>query len=212
MGVIYGLYCECHDEVRYVGQTCVAGNQRWSQHKSNAKTGLAHPVYNWMRKHGIDNIQFRELEIMDEEFLNCAEVEWIHALREMGFRLLNLNTGGSGQRGFTHSAKSKLKMSKSHMGMHTGEDNGNWGRPMDSSIKEKISKSKTGQPWSIARRAVEKPLRGAENGHAKITEADVLEIRQRYASGESVNSMIGQYPVGHSEMYRIVRREVWWHI
>ena len=59
-------------------------------------------------------------------------------------------------------------------------------------------------PWR--RRA-----RGSQHGSAKLSESDVLSIRDQHAGGETQVSLAAQYLVSHSPISRIVRREAWAH-
>jgi hypothetical protein len=51
---------------------------------------------------------------------------------------------------------------------------------------------------------------GERHGSAKLTETSVREIRSRHANGESVYSMLGQYPV--VDLYAVVSRRTWKHV
>lgn len=50
---------------------------------------------------------------------------------------------------------------------------------------------------------------GARNGRARLTEAQVTEIRQRLARGEYANHIARDYGVGHNTIYRIRSGETW---
>ena len=49
-------------------------------------------------------------------------------------------------------------------------------------------------------------------GSAKLTAADVLEIRRRYADGETVTALAGKFGVRHGTIGPIVHRKTWTHI
>ena len=56
-------------------------------------------------------------------------------------------------------------------------------------------------------------LRKGESVHlSKLTEKDVLEIRERAASGEKLADIAKDFPVVASGIFKIVRRETWKHI
>jgi hypothetical protein len=56
-------------------------------------------------------------------------------------------------------------------------------------------------------------LKGADNGRAKLTEEQVLEIRRSYAEGGVTQQALGdEYGIDHSVISRIVRRELWTHL
>ena len=46
---------------------------------------------------------------------------------------------------------------------------------------------------------------GERHHMAKLTDAQAAEIRARLKAGESIRALLGQYPVGRSQLYRI-----WW--
>lgn len=53
---------------------------------------------------------------------------------------------------------------------------------------------------------------GKENGHAKLTEADVLEIRELHAHGMNQCDIGKKFGVTHSAIHLIVKRKNWTHI
>lgn len=54
--------------------------------------------------------------------------------------------------------------------------------------------------------------KGDRHGMVKLTDADVLAIRARAASGESQTSIARDFPVTQSNVSLIVRRKKWTHI
>jgi hypothetical protein len=54
--------------------------------------------------------------------------------------------------------------------------------------------------------------RGEQNGGAKLTEAQVLSIRQQVAAGDSQRSVATRLGVSQGLVQMIVRRKVWTHI
>lgn len=52
-------------------------------------------------------------------------------------------------------------------------------------------------------------LAGERHGMAKLTEKNVLEIRRRYAAGESQKRLAESFGVNQPHISRIVRRENW---
>lgn len=91
--VVYGLSLD-GKTFRYVGLTRFGAEQRLSKHRYNARKGLSFPVYNWMRKHGPENVQVTVLEVCDESTLSAAECRWIEDLKNQGYNLLNVTSGG----------------------------------------------------------------------------------------------------------------------
>ena len=56
-------------------------------------------------------------------------------------------------------------------------------------------------------------VRGEQHGSAKVTEAQVREIRRRYAQGGISYRRLGaEYGVNDATTYRIVTRKLWRHV
>jgi hypothetical protein len=58
----------------------------------------------------------------------------------------------------------------------------------------------------------EKMRRGSTHGQAKLTEADVTEMRRRYVNGETVASISKDYPVWYMQVKNAVKRITWRHV
>lgn len=54
--------------------------------------------------------------------------------------------------------------------------------------------------------------RGEAHPCARLTEADVIEIRQRFASGETRTSLAKTFGVSLSTVHDIIRRNIWRHV
>lgn len=54
--------------------------------------------------------------------------------------------------------------------------------------------------------------RGSSNGWSKLTDAQVLEIRERWRRGETQTSLARRFPVCQSHISDIVNRLVWRHL
>jgi hypothetical protein len=55
--------------------------------------------------------------------------------------------------------------------------------------------------------------RGSSHGRAKLTEAQIREIRARYAHGAVTQTMLAkEYGVIQITISRIIRREIWPHV
>lgn len=54
--------------------------------------------------------------------------------------------------------------------------------------------------------------KGKKHGMAKLTDSDVLSIRERAADGESQTSIAKDFPITQSTISLIVRRKKWQHI
>jgi len=55
--------------------------------------------------------------------------------------------------------------------------------------------------------------RGENHGHSKITEAQVLEIRDKYSKGTHTQEELAtEYNISHSTISLIINRKTWTHI
>ena len=84
------------DDIRYIGVTSRSLKQRFYTHK-NASKSKELPVYNWWRKREKEGFNIF-MELIDSCVSNWEYFEkyWIRHYRQMGFKLLNVSTGGSG--------------------------------------------------------------------------------------------------------------------
>jgi hypothetical protein len=56
-------------------------------------------------------------------------------------------------------------------------------------------------------------LQGEDNGRAKLTEAQVIEIRYLFAQGEATHRRLGEkFGVSYGTIGKLIRRESWMHI
>ncbi len=56
------------------------------------------------------------------------------------------------------------------------------------------------------------PCLGVKNPHAKLTEAEVLQIRQLRKNGKSLSQLAKEFGVQHSAVRRVCNRETWRHV
>jgi hypothetical protein len=57
------------------------------------------------------------------------------------------------------------------------------------------------------------PLRGEANGHSRLTSAQVLEIRQKYGSGQHTTPALAkEFGIGTTTVGYIINRKLWAHI
>lgn len=77
----------------YIGQS-VHIKARFSAHKSEARNGNTRPLYNAIRKYGVENFSFEVIEECSKEKLNEREIYWIKKYDSFhnGY---NLTPGGS---------------------------------------------------------------------------------------------------------------------
>lgn len=58
----------------------------------------------------------------------------------------------------------------------------------------------------------ERAARGERAGKAKLTEAQVIEIRQRYIAGEKQRVLAAEYNVSVHEVWSLIRNRLWRHL
>ena len=111
-GVVYGLHTGDFD-FRYIGKTIQPLHTRIRKHRNTAKVGETTAVYQWMRKHGVDNVQVCVLDTFDADTIHLIdERERFHIAqaRALNSENLNLTAGGDGGSGYAHTPESKAKI------------------------------------------------------------------------------------------------------
>ena len=86
----------------YIGQTTkLYINNRWCEHKNNARNGERSYLYNAIRKYGENNFEFKVLlSKIPIDKLDFYEQLWIKKLNTRSPNGYNLTDGGGGTRGF----------------------------------------------------------------------------------------------------------------
>ncbi len=155
--IIYKVTNKINGKI-YVGQTVGDLKRRKSVHLSNAKAGREdNYFYNAIGKYGSDNFNWEVLEeCNDIDKLNEREEYWIKELNTISPSGYNLRYGGKNS---LYSEEHKIKMSESKQGKNHTEE------------------SKIGMRKNHAN------FNGENNPSAKLTEEDVIDIRNWYEEG-----------------------------
>jgi len=114
MGCIYTYADPTTGAIRYVGKTERSLADRMAEHRHNAKIGRRTHFYNWLRSLKEDPV-VETLEIAPQD-INKAEIYWIGHLRASGHDLVNHTSGGEGSLGLKHPSLVKEKISRSLTG------------------------------------------------------------------------------------------------
>jgi len=122
--------------------------------------------------------------------------------------------------GRRHSLETRRKLSAARRGVPKSAPHraaigaAHRGRTFTEATLAKMRAAKAGwSPPESLRTATREMNRGAGNGRAKLTEANVVEIRSRYAAGGMTLVKLGEaYGVNASMVSRIVRRTAWRHL
>lgn len=193
----------------YIGQsTCI--ERRFAQHKSpyehERKSYL--PLYQAIKKYGIENFVFEIIEECPKEKLNEREQYWIQQYKSLvhqnGYNILS---GGDNHNEENHP-RHKLT-TEDIIDIRTRYNNHERCKEVESLYKDRIghsgfSKIWKGETWtSIMPEVYTKEniefhkhntgQKGSENGRSLLTEDDVRAIRLRRKNGESLNSVYEDY-------------------
>jgi hypothetical protein len=171
-----------------------------------------------------------EVEVLfdgiDYEFAKEKEKEFIdlYKRKEDGGTLCNITKGGDGVLGLRHDEEARRKMGEPNKGKTISE----WhrkrisefhaGKKISEETKRKMSESQIGK--SIGRKASEETKlkmlasakRGENNVTSKLTESNVLKIRELNESGLSQRKIAAQFNTTKSNAGFIVNRITWKHI
>ena len=105
--------------------------------------------------------------------------------------VVGLRTGDQGQA--LHACDWPPCCNPAHLSIGTPQDN----------MDQKVARG----------RQVTVPQPGEDNGEAKLTDPEVLEIRARYATGQiTQQGLADQYGVHQTIISKIVNRKIWKHI
>lgn len=207
----------------YIGQTNNI-KRRWSRHKYEAFTkNNQKPLYRSIRKYGLENFSLIELEHHPLIDIDEAEKFWIENFQSnkklYGY---NLSIGGkplkdhtiiktrkSSMLGKTHSAESKMKMRKSHM----GEQNHFYGKTHSDESKLKMSNNENRKYLGDKNYFYHHKYQGSNSKAAKLNETIILEIRSTFNDhNTSFEELAKKYEVSPSTISRIIKRKTWTHI
>lgn len=125
--IVYQIKNLINDKV-YIGQTIQEDMRRWEEHKSASKKGKL-PLYNSMRKHGINNFEFSILDTAQSlEELNQKEKYYLDLAKTTN-KVYNLREAGANKK---HSEESKIRMAEAQKKAHERRRNnggdGGWTR------------------------------------------------------------------------------------
>lgn len=98
MGFIYKITNILNNKC-YIGQTHFTVEKRWKEHKedSHKESLRKRPLYNAIRKYGIENFIIETLEEVEDILLNEREIYWIDYYNSYGKTGYNATLGGDGQ-------------------------------------------------------------------------------------------------------------------
>lgn len=191
---VYCIYNSKTDNLKdcYVGSTATMGfDKRWQKHIAFANSGHHHSVIfqrAW-NKYGQDAFVF---SILEECLSNqCLEREQVY-LDDIQPRYNICKIAGS-QLGMKRSYETRKKMSISHL----GDGNHMYGKTTTRLVKQRISQSRRGK------------CVGEHNGRSKLTNEDVIIIRQLLMSGIRQSTIADQFHVTQGTISKIKTGRKW---
>lgn len=235
MKIIYIYQNKINNKI-YIGQTKNL-KKRISDHKyKSLNIKYNHPFYNSIRKYGLDNFNIVELEQVENNFADESEEFWIQFFRswdrEFGY---NIELGGNKNK--IVSEETKQKISNTNLGkcyntpehmikLHQMTSNRLLGTHLSQETKYKISKSHIGFKHSENSRSKMSQTRiergtfagqnnpnfgkvGELNPSAKLTWEIVKNIRLDYSQGLKGKKLMQKYNISETNMYRIIKNEIW---
>lgn len=131
----------------YIGQTVQSLNNRWLDHKSNARNADKYTaaLYHSIRKHGVDNFIMEQVDIaVSLEELNLKEQIYIKALNSLVPNGYNLELGGGNKQ--THpETRAKISAALKGRPIKNRMNGAPKGRPVSEERKARISKTLKGR-------------------------------------------------------------------
>jgi group I intron endonuclease len=206
----------------YVGQTKNLKG-RLSRHKYEAFTKLnKKPLYNSIRKYGLNNFELIEIERHSKEYIDEAEIFWVAYFQSNNLDLgYNLTAGGQLTTGIHlpkpkippmlgrhHSQEAKQKMSEDRI----GDKNAFYGKRHSEQSKQLMSENPNRKYFGSDNPFYHIKFQGEDNKTSKLTNEIVLEVRKLHNEGMTFVQISKIYNVSESTISRVVKRLTWKHI
>ena len=168
-----------------------------------------------------DDIDYEYAKIKEKEFIA------LYKRKEDGGLLCNLTLGGDGVLGIVHTEDARKKMGAPNKGKtksewHRKRISEFWkGKPTPEETKKKMSESQLGEKNSrygikaseeTRQKMINSAKRGENNHSSKLTELDVLEIRNLYKKEISSRKLAKMFNVQKNCILSIIHKKTWKHI
>lgn len=214
----------------YIGKTSNV-NVRWEKHikiSENKEEKAYQYLHKSINKYGLENFTIEKIEdnLTEQESFD-REKFWIKTLNSKNHNLgMNLTDGGEGTSGLKWSEDSREKI--------RGLNNHNFGKPLSKEVKLKLSVVLSGEnnPFygkmhsekvisflknrvvsEEVKLIISKNCRGENQWNAKFSDADIIDIRNKWDSGKYTQTEIAKlYNVKPNTINQIVNRKRWTHI
>lgn len=220
-------------EIRYVGLSS-RGDKRIKDHLRTynrpSYKSYDKALYRWIRKH-YGQVTFEVLEECSKEDLLLVEMKWISIIKSRGHRLFNATEGGDGFATYVPTPEHRKKMAENLPRYPAGPGHPCYGRPgtgkgmlgktHSAETKRKIGVKHAGKTLSDEhKRKISvsgkgkggRDTSGERHPQARLTEADVINIRLLRADGASLKDLATRFGVTTTSISRICLRQSWVHI
>jgi hypothetical protein len=219
---IYTIQNKINNKI-YVGQT-KNFKKRFSEHKYDSRS-KNYPLYRSIRKHGIKNFIFMDIEEVEVQDVDDAEIYWIEFFRSWDPNFgYNLTKGGNVNKIITEETRQKMLLHLIPLNKMLGEKRR--GIPLSQEVRDKISISHVGHQHTseskqkMSKTRIERGTFAKENNpnfgktgelnpSAKLTWKIVENIRKDYLSGIKGKNLMSKYNISETNMYRIIKNKIW---
>jgi group I intron endonuclease len=225
MFYVYEIVCLSNGK-RYIGKATDV-KARWQEHLRAARTLTKNSfiIHRAIAKHKQDNFQFNILfEFEIEQDALDKEIELIAFYKTNIHKYgnnygYNLTDGGDGISGHIHSEKTKQQISSMRMGIIFSKEtiekmrDAKIGRKLTDEHKRHIAEAGIGRMQSDASKFKTAQAKlGSKNPAAKLTENQVLEIKQLIIDNVHTSYIATQYNVAPRTIRDIKNNKCWKHI
>lgn len=183
----------------YVGKT-VNLRGRWKGHKSDARRDDPRHLYRAMRLHGIDTFEMTPIACTAcSRIANEYEKLVISQFKEEGVRLYNHTAGGEGIVDLpTLETCQKISIRLKEVWSNVSKRE-KLGRSVKEALMNPEIKSKLGH-------------KGSAHVRSKVTDLQVIAMREAYSKGTSTISLALQFNLGRRRVWSIVTGRSWKHL
>lgn len=196
MRYIYLVQNKTNNKI-YVGQSKTP-HKRWVRHKYDAiiRNKLL-PLYNSIRKYGVDDFIFNIIEELNDNDIDEAEIFWIQYFRSWDTNYgYNLDLGGCKNKIVSQETREKQSISSK--------------KRYNNETQIRLAKARR-TPQSRAKTV--KQTTGESNPRAKINETIVKEIRQLWETDQYKQTELAtKFNLPKTTINHIIKRYTWKHI
>lgn len=191
----------------YIGQT-IRFEKRKLRHFYDAFNENSQVVFHRaLRKYGFDNFKWEVIDMAEtHEELSEKETYWINFYKSyINFENsngYNQTLGGEGMAGFSHSEETKQRLSIAHTGKKLSDE-----------TKRKVGIASKGRVYTEeAKKKISETHQGIKHHNAKLTEEDVLQIKELIKNGLLQTTIGKMFNISTSIINNIKQGRGWKHI